>query len=839
MKTLRTIIAVVLIIMLAFSLTPTSVLSNASASMFSDVTNHWAQKEIEELAAKGIISGMGDGRYAPNDPVTREQFLKLVIAVCDELPNAETDLFYDVPTDRWSNPYVAEGLDRGIFTLNEAEDHLFDPIAPMDRDTVALWITRALGIDGTSESTPFTDSSMIVNKTAVSVAVFEGLLSGYPDLTFRPANTLTRAEAAVIIKRLLDKDLELNAPVVERNNIVLQDGVLKLEPAIGANVLTSVDEETGRYVFDNIDDNLRSLQQGQIFVIYPCSSVPEGIAIKVKDTVINGTSAEIWTADLELSEIFETFDVGGTTDISLANIKPDPNLPEGMTLTNLSAQTNEKAKIERYSADLQRNSVPTGVPRSSGFGVKMADVKLPNSNIELSGEIWLDVKVVHDVDYPKKIEVYTQNKLTINVEASVGAKIGAGSSAFLNDKNLNGGNLIEHYREQGDRYKEVKQAIGEISVPLGATGLSVYGSILLSISAEGKITAKVEYEDTFKTGIRIKNGSPTTINDHEKKFGFSLDMDGTIKMGPDIEVGIQLLNGFLKAGLTVKAGLGIKASASLLELSNIFGDHSGAELGFGGYSATLEDGRVKELHGCLICADGDIYLYLELDFEISINVLKTKVTIAEAKLELANEKNAKFLDFYISLRPNFDISTLSYLVTGPLIFEFNLGECPYIYKAPSIIKQPVNQVVAAGKDVSLSIDARNESNEVKQDKYKPANYGLSYEWYKDGVSVTGGSNSGGGRDGSESSGGVSSSGGGRDAGSNFMIPSVREEDSGSYYCVVYLTEHPMVAVQSKTVTLIVLAPDPDQIDADLSEKPVETDPGESKGGEFEIIVPDF
>jgi hypothetical protein len=55
----------------------------ACAAAFTDVAaNHWAFNEISLLTEKGIVSGMGDGTFAPDTFVTREQFIKLLVLSC-------------------------------------------------------------------------------------------------------------------------------------------------------------------------------------------------------------------------------------------------------------------------------------------------------------------------------------------------------------------------------------------------------------------------------------------------------------------------------------------------------------------------------------------------------------------------------------------------------------------------------------------------------------------------------------------------------------------------------------------------------------------------------------
>jgi hypothetical protein len=862
MKSLKKTLALVLVLVLSLSIIPAELLPTArAASPFSDIAGHWAQGAIEELAGKGIINGMGDGTYNPNGAVTREQFIKLVVSVRGVSDGAATDTFYDVPGDSWSNPFVAEGLNRGLFSLSETDGHYFAPASPMDRDTVALWITRAVGLGGTSDATTFADNNSITNKGAVAVAVAEGLVTGYENNTFRPRNTLTRAESAVLIQRLIAKDEELNSPVEEHSEIVLQDGVIKIEPAAGADKLVSSDEETGRYLFENISEDIRELKADDIFVIYPCPSVPEGIAIKVDDIKIDGNTAEIWNAGVELGDVVEKLDSSGSTPITSANIDV-ASLPEGLTLmsqnelavevvplanvgdmapnpaltvTSLNGQAVEETKDEA------RNVIPlAGVGDLSpnpalGVGFKVDDLKI-TENIYVSGSIWIEASAVHDIDYdiwrdglnPRKIEFYMQRKDTFNIKGSVKKSTKIGEGEAYHDDLGNRGNIFgdttsydwarsitsNSTKKQKENYDK---KLATISVPVGATGLCVYGSFFIGITVEGEIYLEFKYEQLQKSGFRYQNGQISQLKETEKELSASLGLEGKIEFGLKAELGVTFLK-IVNVSINVKGGIGLKGSMEALSVGYDFSDSSTSDAVVGSETKTDSHGNITEFHDCLLCIDGDIYLYLDIGAQVGIvNIPKLlkkegRLNLFEASWRILDENNAKFMDFYVSVRPISVSADPPQAQFGQI--EIGLTECPHIYKAPEITKQPQGQTVSAGKDVEFSIMAKNESNKNKQTNTTGA--GLSYDWYKDGVKVEGG------------------------VGNNKLTKgAVTETDAGQYYCVVYLTDCPELKVQSNTVTLTVNPADPPEIGAEFEQPPDGETSGEDKGGDFGVIVPEF
>ncbi|WP_461671224.1 S-layer homology domain-containing protein, partial [Mycobacterium tuberculosis] len=61
---------------------------SADVPLFTDIAKHWARAEISDFVYKGIVAGYGDGRFGPDDPVTGEALVKmLVLALTEEQPH--------------------------------------------------------------------------------------------------------------------------------------------------------------------------------------------------------------------------------------------------------------------------------------------------------------------------------------------------------------------------------------------------------------------------------------------------------------------------------------------------------------------------------------------------------------------------------------------------------------------------------------------------------------------------------------------------------------------------------------------------------------------------------
>ena len=114
---------------------------------FSDVASDaWYAEAVNTLASLGMITGVGDNKYEPDRSITRAEFTAIAMRFADLATGGE-NVFSDVAFDAWYHDYVVGSIQYG-------------------------WIT------------------------------------GYPDGTFRPENTITRAEVTTIVNRMLGRSAD-------------------------------------------------------------------------------------------------------------------------------------------------------------------------------------------------------------------------------------------------------------------------------------------------------------------------------------------------------------------------------------------------------------------------------------------------------------------------------------------------------------------------------------------------------------------------------------------------------------------------------------------------------
>lgn len=112
---------------------------------FDDISAHKNQPAIEALIARGIINGMGDDRYAPDETMTRAQFATIVVKALGLTPKA-TSAFSDVPAKEWYASYVGTAYTYGI--VNGRTANTFDPNGTITRQEAACMVARAAKLCG-------------------------------------------------------------------------------------------------------------------------------------------------------------------------------------------------------------------------------------------------------------------------------------------------------------------------------------------------------------------------------------------------------------------------------------------------------------------------------------------------------------------------------------------------------------------------------------------------------------------------------------------------------------------------------------------------------------------
>lgn len=176
-----------------------------SSITLSDISGHWAEISIQQAVRQKWINGYNDGTFRPNQPVDREQFA-VMLSRALKLEGNGTDISLADADEiaAWARPHIARVLESSI--INGYQDHTFRPNQQITRAEMAAMIVRALGAEADlKENLPFSDANLIPAWASpyVAAAYHAGIIQGRSNQTFAPKENATRAEAVLMILRLL------------------------------------------------------------------------------------------------------------------------------------------------------------------------------------------------------------------------------------------------------------------------------------------------------------------------------------------------------------------------------------------------------------------------------------------------------------------------------------------------------------------------------------------------------------------------------------------------------------------------------------------------------------
>jgi len=186
----------------------------AGNKSFADLAGHWAQRDAELLASKLIVQGVSATLFAPDSRITRAEFTALLVrALGIRMEGTVGKLtFRDIGRDDWYASAIEAGVNAGL--VKGVSSDRFAPNSEITREQMAVMVANALSVAARSENDA-SQAASLLNKfsdrfdispwasAAVAQAVEAGIIEGVTENTMAPSKHATRAQAAVMLKRLL------------------------------------------------------------------------------------------------------------------------------------------------------------------------------------------------------------------------------------------------------------------------------------------------------------------------------------------------------------------------------------------------------------------------------------------------------------------------------------------------------------------------------------------------------------------------------------------------------------------------------------------------------------
>ncbi|RKN70538.1 cadherin-like beta sandwich domain-containing protein [Paenibacillus ginsengarvi] len=174
---------------------------------WTDVQNHWTKSDIELASELCIVNGPSNDKFMPDDEVTRLQFA-LMVARAKKLPAAGSTVGLDSFKDResvpaWADAELSAAIQAGI--IEGYEDGTLRPNEKINRAEMVTMLIRGWGMPASNGGTSFADDADIPDwaKGYVAKAAQTQIIEGRSNNRFEPSSTATRAEAVVVLVRIL------------------------------------------------------------------------------------------------------------------------------------------------------------------------------------------------------------------------------------------------------------------------------------------------------------------------------------------------------------------------------------------------------------------------------------------------------------------------------------------------------------------------------------------------------------------------------------------------------------------------------------------------------------
>ncbi|MFB9277502.1 Ig-like domain-containing protein [Cohnella cellulosilytica] len=182
---------------------------------FADMTNHWAKEDVNDMGSRMVIDGLENGLFSPDDSITRAEFAAILVRGLGLKLENDREAFSDVKSADWYSDAVHTAYAYNL--IDGFEDGTFRPNDKLSREQAMAVIAKAMKMTNgpgaatmTAEAAEetlrsYTDAvdASVWARSGIASSVKSGVILGRSESALAPKANITRAEVAVMVKRLL------------------------------------------------------------------------------------------------------------------------------------------------------------------------------------------------------------------------------------------------------------------------------------------------------------------------------------------------------------------------------------------------------------------------------------------------------------------------------------------------------------------------------------------------------------------------------------------------------------------------------------------------------------
>jgi hypothetical protein len=179
---------------------------------FTDISSHWAKEDIAFVVSRGLFSGTSETTFGPNVAMTREMFVTVLGRLANVDVSYNKSSFTDVKSDAYGMRHIEWASKNGI--VNGTGNGRFAPDQSITREQMAVIMQNYAKVIGFTlpevhEENPFGDSAAIsaYAKDAMKQMQMAGVISGKNGNLSDPQGTATRAEVSTVLRRFVELEI--------------------------------------------------------------------------------------------------------------------------------------------------------------------------------------------------------------------------------------------------------------------------------------------------------------------------------------------------------------------------------------------------------------------------------------------------------------------------------------------------------------------------------------------------------------------------------------------------------------------------------------------------------
>lgn len=174
-----------------------------NGNWFVDTKDHWAQEAISDMEERGWMKGISSTHFAPDKPLTRAQAAVILVRALNlEEDKSNNSSFIDVSGRHWAKEEIEIISQHGI--MKGISFERFAPEQPLTREQMAVMLDRIFGKEEVEETDNLFKDINLDRWSYQSILTMnaQGIFMGYEDGTFRPKENISRAQMAALMSRL-------------------------------------------------------------------------------------------------------------------------------------------------------------------------------------------------------------------------------------------------------------------------------------------------------------------------------------------------------------------------------------------------------------------------------------------------------------------------------------------------------------------------------------------------------------------------------------------------------------------------------------------------------------